>query len=185
MKHDDRVVVKARAVIPGFGVGPWVFAAGSVDAPASIGTAQLASQAATVVQFTSAASGTRSASSPDYFINHTSTINTDSWTNNTSAAVSVQIDHSVRGYLSSSGAGTGSIWFIYEYSLSGGGGAGAVASGLGRTSDETDFTYVDQKSVPAGSTITVTLKAVAYITSGTQVTNNWRDANTRISAILR
>jgi hypothetical protein len=33
VKHDDRVVVKARAVIPGFGVGPWVFAAAAVDAP--------------------------------------------------------------------------------------------------------------------------------------------------------
>jgi hypothetical protein len=33
VKHDDRIVVQARAVIPGFGIGPWVLASAAVDAP--------------------------------------------------------------------------------------------------------------------------------------------------------
>ena len=114
----------------------------------------------------------------------TTAVNTINWTNNAAYTINVQIDHSVIGNLSTSGGGTGSARFEFGWSLSGGGGAAADAA-PDLTTAEQAYSSVQQVSVLSGATLTVTLTAKATHTGGTSVTNNYRLANSRITAIKR
>lgn len=180
VKHDDRLVIKARAVIPGFGVGPWVFASTAVDAPSSIATVNLAEEAATEIDISEVSSGTVTSTSGS----QSTTITTLSYTNDNSTNVRVEISHVASGYVSFSGGGTGSARFEYSWSFSGGGGAGAVASSDLGTS-ESNFSHIEMKTVPPGSTITVSMDAKATRTGGTSVTNNYREGRTRLTVVKR
>jgi hypothetical protein len=175
VKHDDRVVVKARAVIPGFGVGPWVFAGAAVDAPASIGTGQLAANAATVAIEDFVSAGTLTAPGAAEVLD---TIVSCSWTNDTGATVPVQTEVAVRGYYSG-GSGTVSAYYnLQAYSLSGGGGYGST-QGIDTTPRQ--ISVMRTIDVPDGQTVTASVTARVNASA----TNNYSDAVARITAIKR
>lgn len=150
-----------------------------------IDTPQLAPNAATVVLSDTNPSGNINANSPEFGVTVATDVNVIAWENETAAAVKVQFEHAVFGTWSNTGGGAGNIWYSYEYSLSGGGGAAGVESDLRASAGESGYTYFGEVSVPAGSTITVKLRAKVNISAGTQVRNTWRDAVSRLAAILR
>lgn len=153
-----------------------------------VDTPQIANQAATVVQQAFNASGTAFASAPDYGIwSGGGVVNTLSWANNAGEAVNVQIEHSVSAYLTQNPTTgvIGSCRWRFEYTLSGGGSGTETFSGPFEQTNPRAISHVKQVSVPAGQTITVTLRAQSLINSGTSVGNNWIDANTRLTAIKK
>ena len=165
----------SRALIPGFGVGPWVFAAGAVDAPASIGTGQLAANAATVAIEDFVSAGTLTAPGADEVLD---TIAECSWTNDTGATVPVQTEVAVRGYYSG-GSGTVSAYYnLQAYSLSGGGGYGST-QGIDTTPRQ--ISVMRTIDVPDGQTVTASVTARVNASA----TNNYSDAVARITAIKR
>jgi hypothetical protein len=155
-----------------------------VDAATPIESVQIAAEAATVTDYDTSASGNFNANGIDgYDIVVSTTINELTWANDTGDTVEVQLDHAVKGTKSTT-SGAGSCWYTFEWEISSGGGAAAEASSLLQT-DERDFSHLQQVSVPDGRTITARLTARVVINSGTQVRNNWRLANSRLSAIKR
>lgn len=150
-RHDDRLVVKARAVIPGFGVGPWAFDSGAVDAPASIEDVNLAVESATVAQFDEATSPTSHDSSGGAAFPRDVQLTTLSWTNTLGRAVMVQ--HETNGRHSQSGGLSACVVQVY-HGLDGDTPA-VVSLGLSPL-DGTEVigAHVHQKSVPDGRTVT-------------------------------
>ena len=141
---------------------------------------QIAPNAATESTFASTSSGTLTSSSGTVSAH----VNTLTYVNDTAAAVSVEIHHSVKGFMSTAGAGTGAAWFAYAWSISSGGGAAAETSSNELTT-ENDFSSVQVVSVPAGHTLTAYLDAYVQRTGGTSATNNYRLANTSLAALKR
>lgn len=140
----------------------------------------------TVALSDTSASGQINSNSPDFFVVVRSTVCQIAWTNDVSeASVVVQYESSAFGAWSNSGGGAGTIWFETDYSVSGGGGAAGVASQVVSGAGEFQATNIGEALVPAGSTVTVTLRAAAMIAAGTQVRNTWRDALLRVTAIVR
>lgn len=182
-----KTLVRVRAVNSAGRAGTWAYVLHTPQSTVAITTRQTAAELATKTQQARHADGAVVSSAPDYNVVVTDTLNTVTWTNDTAGTVPVQVEHSVFGRLTNAGAGTGSGWFEYEYSVSGGGGAGVTASPLmglpGAT--EQSFPYNDTIYVGAGLTLTVTLLARAVVTSGTSVTNTYRQPTTRATAIKR
>jgi hypothetical protein len=147
---------------------------------ACIEAQQLVANAATEVDFATAAAGTVTSSSGT----QTSDLTTKTWGNTLGYDVVVQIDHSVIGNVSFSGGGTGSARFEFYWDISSGGAAAADASPDLSTSEQS-YSSVQQVTVPTGRTLTVKLVGKATRTGGSSVTNNYRLANTRITAIKR
>lgn len=182
-----KTLVRVRQVNSAGRSSPWAYKLHTPQSVVAITTNQTAADLATKTQQARHVDGAVVSSAPDFNVIVTSTLNTVSWTNNTAATVPVQVEHNVFGRLTNAGAGTGSGWFEYEYSVSSGGGAGSTASplmGLPGAAEQ-PFPYNDTINVGAGLTLTVTLLARAVVTSGTSVTNNYRQPTTRVTAIKR
>ena len=159
-----------------------------------VGTSGIAAAAATAVQQATSASGSRTTSNPDYGAWAYSDVTSQTYTNATSAAVQVQIEHFAIIWASNNvtTGGAGTTQMFAEYSLSGGGGSGSVNlanigvnGAAGFVSPEVIVPHNDMISVSAGVTITVKLRVGALINSAQDVRIDWRDARSRVTAILR
>lgn len=171
-------MVKARAIIPGYGTGPWVFAAGTVDAPASIEDVNLADESATKAQAQSATSPTSHDSSGGAAFPRDVTLTTLSWTNALSRTVVVQYEAAGRQVQ----VGGNSACTVLVYHGLDGDAPAAIGGGL-CTTTELAYTKIHQRTVPAGRTVTYQLigRIAAFDTATT--THTMTDFESRLTAI--
>ena len=179
VKHDDRLVVKARAAIQGFGAGPWVFEGGTVDAPAVLQTQQLADEAATKAQMDEEAGPVTVDTSGGASYPRDATVTTLSWTNDTGRTVEVQ--HETHGFHVYTGVTTGVVVFV-EYGLDG---DTPTLRQRGPATSTTQQAYVDlhETSVPDGRTITYSVKGRISSNGGGLTTLSMTDWVSRLTSL--
>lgn len=149
----------------------------------------LETEAATITRSASSSSGstTWTPASDEGGVIRYVTLHTATLTNPLAETVVVEVTQGAYGYYTSSPATPGVADFSFEYSISGGGGSGATLSPpLGNgSSNEHSIAHSASISVPAGATLTVTLRTASLIVFGSSVTITYRNAFTRLTAVLR
>ena len=155
-----------------------MFAAGTVDAPASIEDVNLADESATKAQAQSATSPTSHDSSGGAAFPRDVTLTTLSWTNALSRTVVVQYEAAGRQVQ----VGGNSACTVLVYHGLDGDAPAAIGGGL-CTTTELAYTKIHQRTVPAGRTVTYQLigRIAAFDTATT--THTMTDFESRLTAI--